>query len=62
MLLPAVVLDAVGVDFAQFFVLFNEGKLAAFASVHVLEGFVDGLAADLSFHKVLDVGGFVFAG
>jgi hypothetical protein len=62
MFLPAVVLDAVGVDFVQFFVLFNEGKLAAFASVDVLEGFVDGLAAYLSFHKVLDVRGFVFVG
>jgi hypothetical protein len=62
MLLPAVVLDAIGVDFVKFFVLFNEGKLAAFASVHLLEGFADGLTADLCFHKLFDVRGFVFVG
>jgi hypothetical protein len=62
MLLPAVVLDAIGVYFVQFFVLFYEGKLAAFASVDVLKGFVDRLAADLGFHKVFDVRGFVFVG
>ena len=49
-LLSAVVLDAVGVYFGQFFVLLDKGQLTTFASVDVLEGFVDGLAADLGFH------------
>jgi hypothetical protein len=45
-LLSAVVLDAVGVDFGQFFVLLDKGQLATFAPIDVLESLVHRLALD----------------